>query len=141
MEGLTVSATLGLLDAKYKNFTDPVTGADLTKYDLRRAPKFNTNLEPVYQWNMLDGRWTARASWHYVDKMAMTFFNSKQTENAAQNIVDASLGYEWKKTMITPMMKPIMAPAATFNVVCGRNLLGVGSCTMSASTRSTPGKT
>ena len=33
--------------------------------------------------------------------MAMTFFNSKQTENAAQNIVDASLGYEWKKTMIT----------------------------------------
>jgi len=101
LEGLTISATLGFLDAKYTHFTDPVTGADLTKYDLRRAPKFNTNLEPIYQWDMLGGRMTARASWHYVDKMQMTFFNTPQTENAAQNIVDASLGYQWKNTTVT----------------------------------------
>ena len=101
LEGLTVSATMGFLDAKYKDFKDPVTGADLTKYDLRRAPKFNSNLEPIYQWDMLGGQMTARASWHYVDKMQMTFFNTPQTENAAQNIIDASLGYQWKNTMVT----------------------------------------
>jgi len=31
----------------------------------------------------------------------MTFFNTPQTENASQNIVDASLGYQWNNTMVT----------------------------------------
>ena len=100
VDGLTIAATLGLLDAKYKNFTDPVSGADLTKYDLRRAPKFNWTLEPIYTWPMLGGDVTARASWHYVDTMQLTFFNSKQTENGPQDIVDASLSYLWKNTMV-----------------------------------------
>jgi len=30
----------------------------------------------------------------------LTFFNSKQTENGPQDIVDASLSYLWKNTMV-----------------------------------------
>jgi iron complex outermembrane receptor protein len=39
--------------------------------------------------------------WHYISDMQMTFFNSRQTENSAQNIVDASLGYQHGNTMVT----------------------------------------
>jgi outer membrane protein assembly factor BamB/mono/diheme cytochrome c family protein len=101
MEGLTISATLGTLEAKYKDFKDPVTGANLDNLDLRRAPKLTSNLEPVYTWNALGGQMTARAAWHYVSEMGLSFFNTPQTSNSAQNIIDASLSYQHENTMVT----------------------------------------
>ena len=38
---------LGLLDAKYKDFLDPVTGRDLTFLELRRAPKLTASRWPA----------------------------------------------------------------------------------------------
>jgi len=115
LAGLTISATMGLLDAKYTKFTDPITGTDLTHLDLRRAPKVTWTLEPVYQWNVLGGEMTARGSWHYVDKMQLTCFNSPQTANGQQNIFDASLAYRRNNTTVT---------------VYGENLTNVDSYTV-----------
>jgi len=99
--GFTLAASLGLLDNEYKDFLDPVTDRDLTFLDLRRAPKFTAALTPAYEWTMFGGEIFAQASWHYVDKTALTFFNAPQSTNPSQNIIDASISYQYKDTTVS----------------------------------------
>jgi iron complex outermembrane receptor protein len=99
--GFTLAASLGLLDAKYKDFVDPITGRDLTYLDLRRAPELTATLTPMYEWSMFGGEMSAQASWHYVDETALTFFNSPQTNNSSQHLVDASINYQRNNTTVS----------------------------------------
>ena len=44
--------------------------------------------------------WT-RVGWHYIGEHEMTLANSPQTQNDAQNLIDASINYEWGDARVT----------------------------------------
>jgi iron complex outermembrane recepter protein len=112
--GFTISGSLGLLDAKYKDFLDPITGRSLTYLNLRRAPKVTATISPAYEWNALGGKMSAQADWHYVAKYDNTFLNSPQTANGSSNVLDATINYQYANTMVG---------------IYGRNLTGDDSYT------------
>jgi iron complex outermembrane receptor protein len=99
-DGFTLSGAIGYLVAKYKHLNKPGTEndpggpVDLTDLDLRRAPEWTATLTPTYEWQMLGGDMWVQASWHYIDETELTFLNSPQTHNDAQNIIDASINYK-----------------------------------------------
>jgi len=92
-EVFSLNGNLGLLDAKYDELVDPITGTDLSYLKLRRAPDVTATIEPVLTFNAGNGVLQARAAWHYVDDMEYTFLNSPQTQAPAHSTVDASLVY------------------------------------------------
>ncbi len=99
--GFTVVGSLGLLDAKYKDFIDPVTGRDLTFLKLRRAPKLTATLAPSYEWAVGEGTMSVNANWHHVSKVQLSFLNTPQSANGSSDVVDATISYDWKKTTIS----------------------------------------
>lgn len=99
-DNFTVRAVLGLLDAKYKNFDDPLTGTSLTYLELRRAPEVTATLSPSYEWEALGGTIVAAADWHYVSSYENTFWNTPQAANDAQDVLDATLTYRRNNTQI-----------------------------------------
>jgi iron complex outermembrane receptor protein len=105
--GWTLALSLGLLDAKYTKFTelddttpDPNDVVDISYLKLRRAPKVTATFTPTYAWDALGGVMTAQASWHYVDSLELTFYNSPQGHNPSQNVVDASIDYRRNNTTV-----------------------------------------
>jgi iron complex outermembrane receptor protein len=100
--GMTLALSLGLLDAKYTKFTEPdlVNGGvvDISYLKLRRAPKITATFTPSYEWTAGAGTASVQASWHYISALELTFYNSPQSHNPAQNIVDASANYQYNKT-------------------------------------------
>jgi iron complex outermembrane receptor protein len=98
--GFTISASLGLLDAKYKDFNDPLTGQSLTNLKLRRAPDVTATVSPSFEWPALSGKMAIRADWRYVSSYENTFLNSPQSSNGSQNVIDATLNYQYKNTDI-----------------------------------------
>lgn len=99
--GFTVAASLGLLDAKYKEFIDPITNQDITYLKLRRAPDVTATLTPTYEWPALGGVMSVQANWHFVDDLELTFWNSPQSRNGEQHIVDASINYQYNSTLVS----------------------------------------
>ena len=99
--GFRVAGSLGLLDAKYKDFVDPVTGRDLTFLKLRRAPKLTSTLAPSYEWAVGEGTMSVNASWHHLSKVYLTFLNTPQSTNGSSNVVDATIDYNWKNTTVS----------------------------------------
>jgi iron complex outermembrane receptor protein len=108
--GLTLALSLGVLDAKYKKFTElDVSGCvpdetcvpvevDISYLKLRRAPKITATFTPSYEWAAGGGTASVQASWHYIDALELTFYNSPQSHNSAQNILDATVSYQYEKT-------------------------------------------
>ena len=101
MQGLTLSATLGLLHARYVEFKDPVTGADLTYLRLRRAPTVSGSLSPSYEWAAFEGIMSVHADYHFISSYDNTFLNSPQGRNGTQNVVDATINYQRKSTTLS----------------------------------------
>jgi len=99
--GFTLAGSLGLIDAKYKDFVDPVTGGDLTFLKMKRAPDVTATLTPTYEWPMFGGNMTVQASWHYMDELELGFFNPPQSHNDSQHIIDASINYQYNNTMVS----------------------------------------
>ncbi len=98
--GFTISGSLGLLDAKYKNFIEPISLTSLDYLHLRRAPKVNGTISPAYEWSALGGKVSAHADWHYVSSYDNTFLNSPQTANGSSNVLDATLNYQYENTSV-----------------------------------------
>ena len=92
-EVFTLNGNLGLLDAEFDELVDPATETDLSYLELRRAPDLTATIEPVLSFDVGNGVLIARAAWHYVDDMEMTFMNSPQTHVPAHSTIDASLVY------------------------------------------------
>ncbi len=90
MQGLTIAGTLGLLHTKYTEFKDPLTGADISYLNLRRAPKVSGSLSASYQWTMLAGISDVHADYHYLSSYENTFLNTPQGRNGSQNIADGT---------------------------------------------------
>ena len=58
-------------------------------------------IAPTYEWDMLGGQMWVTASWHYIDELELTFYNSPQSQNPEQNIFDASLNYQFNNTTLS----------------------------------------
>jgi iron complex outermembrane receptor protein len=106
--GWTFALALGLLDSEYTEFTelndttpDPNDVVDISYLKLRRAPEVTATLTPTYEWPMLGGQMSVQASWHYIDELELTFYNSPQGHNPAQDIIDASINYQRNNTLIS----------------------------------------
>jgi len=95
-----ISAMVGILDAEYTDFVDPVTGGDLTFLELKRAPDLTASLSPTFQWPLWGGELVAQATWHFIDELELQFYNSPQSHNDSQNIVDASISFTRNNTTI-----------------------------------------
>lgn len=98
--GWTLALTLGLLDAEYTEFTeldttttDPDDVVDISYLELRRAPEVTATFTPTYEWSLGNGTASVQASWHYIDEVELSFYNSPQSHNPSQNIIDASVNY------------------------------------------------
>jgi iron complex outermembrane receptor protein len=101
VEGLTLRATLGLMDAKYKKFilsSPEFDDADFSDRKLRRAPDYTATLGFTYEWPMFGGTAWVSADWHLIAPYELTFDNSPQSRVRSQNIVDASINWQWKGT-------------------------------------------
>jgi iron complex outermembrane recepter protein len=94
-DAFTLAGNLGLLDAKYKELADPITGTDLTHLDLRRAPPVTATLSPTYSVDIAGGTLTFHADWRYVGKQELTFLNSPQSHVSAHDVLDASISYRF----------------------------------------------
>ncbi|MFC1796217.1 TonB-dependent receptor domain-containing protein, partial [Pseudomonadota bacterium] len=92
-EVFSLQGNLGLLDAKYDELVDPATDTDLSDLKLRRAPEVTGTIIPVLSFDIGSGVLMARAAWHYVSEMELTFLNSPQSQVRAHSTFDASLVY------------------------------------------------
>jgi iron complex outermembrane receptor protein len=101
IEGLTLKASLGLMDANYKNFildTPEFDNADFSNRKLRRAPDYTATLGFTYEWPMFNGTAWVGVDWHLVAPYELTFDNTPQSHVRSQNVVDASVNWQWKNT-------------------------------------------
>ncbi len=106
--GWTLSLALGLSDSKYTEFfeledpNDPNSDlVDISYLKLRRAPEVTATFTPTYEWSALGGLMSVQATWRYIDELELTFYNSPQGHNDAQNIVDASINYQRNNTTVS----------------------------------------
>ncbi len=99
--GFTVAGNVGYLHARYDKLVDPVSGTDLSHLHLRRAPPITATVTPAYEWAMGSGKASVQLDYHYVGPEELTFFNSPQSRNAHQNIVNGSVNYQIKQTRIS----------------------------------------
>jgi iron complex outermembrane recepter protein len=116
---LTLTANIGYLDAKYKNFVADIfaTGkpVDATFLKLRRAPKWTWNVGAAYEVDVGQGALSLNADLHYIGPHELTFLNNKDLRNSSQFLLDASVNYKINKTMIS---------------VFGKNLAGADGWTI-----------
>lgn len=97
MEGLTIRANIGYLDAKYIDFTfdgGPAGVVDFSDLNLRRAPKVTSNLSFNYDWAVGEGMATVGAGWHLMGPYDTDFANKPFLRNPnAQHMISANIGY------------------------------------------------
>ncbi|UCG72880.1 MAG: TonB-dependent receptor [Chromatiales bacterium] len=97
IDGLTLRANLGYLDAEYDDFDADLTGdgviTDNSDLEFRRAPEWTGALNAEYEWQLGPGNAWVRAGYHYIDEHEMTLLNSPQTSNDSQHLVDGSVNY------------------------------------------------
>lgn len=100
-EVFSINGNLGLLDAKYDELVDPPTETDLSNLKLRRAPDVTATLVPTLTFDVAGGVLTARAAWHYVDDVELTFLNSPQAHVPSHSTIDASLVFDIRQFSIS----------------------------------------
>lgn len=99
VDGLTLTGSVGYLDAKYKEFLyfDPVsaTNTQLKGYALQNAPKWSTNLGLNYVLSMADGAEIVfDASWRYQSKKYYTaILDTPRSEVQPTYLTDASVTF------------------------------------------------
>jgi len=104
-EEFTLSANVGYLDAKYKDFVGDIfsTGrpVDASFLKIRRAPKWTWNIGAAYETEIGNGTLMLNGSLHFVGEHEMTFLNNPDLRNKGQYLLDASVSYKINKTMIS----------------------------------------
>jgi len=103
VDGLSLRANLGILDADYDEFS--FTGAagqvDLSNLEFRRAPEVTASISGTYEWNVAEGRAWVHAGVHYLDEYEVDFANKPELTNDSQSIVNASLNYAYRNFQVS----------------------------------------
>ena len=97
IDGLSLRANLAYLDASYDQFEfDDGTGVqDYSDLEFRRAPEWTGNVDATYEWRRARTPCgpvspTTTSTSYYTD-----FTNAPELKNDAQNLVDASINFEY----------------------------------------------
>ena len=103
VEGLSLRANLAYLDASYDDFEfDDGTGVqDYSDLEFRRAPEWTGNVDATYEWDVGANTMWARMSYHYLDEYYTDFTNAPELKNDSQNLVDASINFEYGPTRLS----------------------------------------
>ncbi|RMF96541.1 MAG: TonB-dependent receptor [Gammaproteobacteria bacterium] len=103
VEGLTLRANLGILDASYDQFLvdvgtpgNPVL-KDFSNLDIRRAPDVTGAVVADYEKQWGPGNVLLHAGARYLGSHEVDFANKPELHNDAQWLVDASLTYEYQQ--------------------------------------------
>jgi len=103
-DNLYVRANVAYLDASYKDFLfdddgNPATPmVDYSYLKPRRAPKWTGNIDATYEWPVGENSVWARVSYHYIASDYTDFTNAPELRNAPQNLIDASINYDYGTT-------------------------------------------
>ena len=95
-EGLTLSGSLGYLDAKYTNFNSDITGQGVTNnsgLSLRRAPEINGSLGMDYTHPLGSGDASGGVRMRYQGDHELALTNDPLGHVKASAILDATLAY------------------------------------------------
>lgn len=111
-DGLTISGTLGYLDAKYEDFFADVDAdgieTDNTGLEFRRAPKWNWTIGANYETAVGPGDIILNGTWRYLGEHQMTFLNNPALANDGQHLVDLSASYKLNGTMISAFVRNLL---------------------------------
>jgi iron complex outermembrane recepter protein len=96
-EGFRIDGNVGLTDAKYKSFVGLVglpAGKNATDLKFDRLSKWRYTIGAQYDWNLLDGAWTANASYTWRSAVFTDVLNTPQLKQPAYGLLDAGLSYK-----------------------------------------------
>ncbi len=100
--GLTLRASLGVLDASYDDFlvntgsTAAPVQTDFSALDFRRAPEVTASASGNYEWQVGEGTVMVRAGWRFLDSHEVDFANKPELHNGSQHLLDASVNYYYR---------------------------------------------
>lgn len=104
-EGLTLNGNFGWLDAEYDEFDADLVGSDVvvdnSHLEFRRAPEITIGLAATYERSMFGGLGWARIGYHYLDEHEVSLFNTPQTHNDAQHLVDGSINFQYRNVQVS----------------------------------------
>ncbi|MGE0666149.1 MAG: TonB-dependent receptor [Sphingomonadales bacterium] len=96
VDGLTLNASAGYLDAKYLDFVGNITGRGVTDnsgLSLRRTPKWTFSISGDYIIPVGDGEITLNARYRYIDQIELAVTNDPNGHVPSANYLDASISY------------------------------------------------
>ncbi|MBT4518704.1 MAG: TonB-dependent receptor [Halieaceae bacterium] len=102
-QGLTIRANMGYLDAEYDDFEffDGFGMVDNSHLDFRRAPDLTASLSVTYDWTIGAGNAWVQAGVHHLGEHETDFANTPELHNDSQNLVDASINYQFGNAQIS----------------------------------------
>jgi iron complex outermembrane receptor protein len=111
-DGLTISGTLGYLDARYDDFFADVDAdgieTDNTGLEFRRAPKWNWTIGANYETAVGPGDLIFNGTWRYLGEHQLTFLNNPALANDGQHLVDLSVSYRLNETMVSAFVSNLL---------------------------------
>lgn len=109
VEGLSIRANLGILDAGYDEFTFiGLSGTtDFSDLDFRRAPKVTASISGNYEWAVGSGTAVVGGGWHFIGAHEVDFANKPELHNESQHLLDASAGYRFNNIEINVFARNI----------------------------------
>jgi iron complex outermembrane receptor protein len=111
-DGLTLTGTLGYLDARYDDFFADVDSdgieTDNTGLEFRRAPKWNWTIGANYEFAAGPGDVILNGTWRYLGEHQMTFLNNPALANDGQHLVDLSASYKIDGTMVSAFVRNLL---------------------------------
>lgn len=97
LAGLSFNGSVGYTDAKYDTFiTGLPAGVVGTELKFERVPKWTAHIDGVYTTNVpsLSGSLSARASYTYRSHVFTDLLNTRELEQEAYGLLDASITYD-----------------------------------------------
>ncbi len=98
-DNFEVSGNVGILRHSIKTLDDPLTGADLSYLDLRRAPNLTATISPTYRTNVAGGEFSITADFRHIGSHHLTFLNDPEAFNPSTEVIDASIMYTFDNEM------------------------------------------
>lgn len=128
MQGLTLTANLGYLDAEYDDFTVPGTTGDpvdKSGFDLRKASELTTSVGAIYEWALRNDAFiVATVNYRWKDDYAVNastggpkHYSSDPLIQDAYGILDASINYETDNWRLSLFGKNLTDDAYFYHVL------------------------
>lgn len=101
VDGLELAGSLGLIDPKYTDFVDPLTGADVSHLRFTNTPKTTYSLSASYEAPLGDAaNLLARVDWSHRSRINFDVFNDPRAIQKAYGVLGARLQLDLDDTIL-----------------------------------------